>query len=129
MTSTPPLTAALLVAHGSRRAAANDDLRQLADLVLAQGDYPIVEVGYLELCEPSIPDGGRTCVRRGAQRVLIMPYFLSPGRHVTEDLTRFREELAAEFPDVEFALCAPLGGHPQMVDIVLDRLRTPLHAP
>lgn len=127
MTSQPPRTAVLLVAHGSRRAAANDDLRQLAQRVSAQGNYPIVEVGYLELCEPSIPDGGRSCVHRGAERVLIMPYFLSPGRHVTEDLTRFRADLATEFPSVEFTLCDPLGGHPQMLDIVLDRLQTPCH--
>ena len=87
------------------------------------GGYEIVEVGYLEIAEPSIPAGGRTCVERGAQRVLIMPFFLSPGRHVTSDLAEFQQQLATEFPGVEFLLCGHLGLHPLMVEIVLDRLR------
>lgn len=118
-----PVTAVLLVAHGSRRAEANHDLRLLAGMVAQQGGYEIVEVGYLEIAEPSIPAGGRICVEGGAQRVLIMPFFLSPGRHVTSDLAEFRQQLAVEFPQVEFVLCGHLGLHPLMVEIVLDRLR------
>jgi len=52
-----------------------------------------------------------------------MPYFLSAGAHVTEDLQRHRDEFREEFPQVTFKLCPPLGLHPQMVEIVLDRLR------
>lgn len=122
MSATREQEAVLLVAHGSRRPAANQELRTLAEMVAARGQYPIVEVGYLELCEPSIPDGGRLCVQRGATRVLILPYFLSPGRHVVEDLSRFQQELATEFPATEFVLCPHLGLHPLMVDLVFARL-------
>lgn len=115
-------TAVLLIAHGSRKAAANHDLLELAEILVQRGPYRIVEVSYLELSEPSIPAGGRTCVARGARRVLMLPYFLSAGMHVTEDLTEFRAQLAGEFPDVEFELRPHLGLHPLMVDIVLDRL-------
>jgi sirohydrochlorin ferrochelatase len=110
------------MAHGSRRADANADLEELARRVRAQGGYTIVEVSYLELAEPSIPAGGRNCVTRGANRVLMLPYFLSAGRHVTEDLQEFQRQLAAEFPAVRFKLCPPLGLHPLMTQIVLDRL-------
>jgi sirohydrochlorin ferrochelatase len=116
-------TAVLLIAHGSRRAEANDDLRRLAELLLARGPYQLVEISYLELASPSIPEGGRACVARGAKRVLMLPYFLSAGRHVTGDLEQVRRDLAGEFPDVEFRLCAPLGLHPKIVDVVVDRLR------
>jgi sirohydrochlorin ferrochelatase len=118
----PDRTAVLLMAHGSRRAAANADLEELARRVAEQGGYGIVEVSYLELAEPSIPAGGRCCVSRGANRVLMLPYFLSAGRHVTEDLQEFQRQLAEEFPDVSFQLCPPLGLHPLMTQIVLDRL-------
>ncbi|MEX2288500.1 MAG: CbiX/SirB N-terminal domain-containing protein [Planctomycetaceae bacterium] len=115
-------TAALLIAHGSRRDEANDDLRQLAEAVRARGVYGFVEIAYLELASPTIPEGGRRCVEHGARRVLMLPYFLSAGRHVSGDLERFRSELAAEFPHVEFRLCAPLGLHPKLVEVVLERL-------
>lgn len=117
-----PPTAVLLIAHGSRRDAANHDLVQLADLVLQRGRYQIVEVSYLELAGPTIPSAGRTCVERGARRVLMLPYFLSAGVHVVNDLEDHRKKLAAEFPDVEFVLCPHLGLHPLMAEIVLERL-------
>lgn len=110
------------MAHGSRRAEANADLEELACRVRDQGGYKIVEVSYLELAEPTIPQGGRQCVAHGATRVLMLPYFLSAGRHVTDDLQVFRQDLAAEFPEVQFDLCPPLGLHPLMTQIVLDRL-------
>jgi sirohydrochlorin ferrochelatase len=116
-------TAVLLMAHGSRRADANADLEELARRIRERGGYKIVEASYLELAEPSIPQGGRNCVTKGATRVLMLPYFLSAGRHVTEDLQRFQRELNVEFPHVPFELCPPLGLHPLMTQIVLDRLQ------
>jgi sirohydrochlorin ferrochelatase len=115
-------TAVLLIAHGSRRAEANHDLIVIADRLRDQGEYSIVVASYLELADPSIPDGARQCVEAGANRVLMMPYFLSAGSHVTRDLERFRNEAAAEFESVTFDLCPPLGLHPLMLDIINDRL-------
>lgn len=116
-------TAVLLMAHGSRRASANNDLAALAALLRERQIYPIVEIGFLELAEPSIPEGGRRCVDQGAGHVKMLPYFLSAGTHVVSDLEEFRQQLASQFPDVTFELCPHLGLHPLMIEIVLDRLR------
>ena len=116
-------TAVLLIAHGSRREAANNDLVRLAKLVAERGDFQIVEVSYLEVVDPTIAMGAAACVDLGARRVLMLPYFLSAGMHVVHDLQSRQRELTATFPDVEFILCPHLGLHPLMADIVLDRLR------
>jgi sirohydrochlorin ferrochelatase len=116
-------TSVVLIAHGSRRAEANDDLLRLAEMVRARRPRDLVQVAYLELAGPAIPEAARACVSRGAQRVLLLPYFLSAGEHVTRDLERYRQQLAAEFPAVSFILCPPLGLHPLMIEIVLDRLQ------
>lgn len=116
-------TAVLLIAHGSRRAAANDDLRRLAELLVQQGPYRVVEVSFLELTEPTIAAGGAACAARDVRRVLMLPYFLSAGVHVEQDLAEQQRALQQRFPDVEFVLCAPLGLHPLLLQIVLDRLR------
>jgi sirohydrochlorin ferrochelatase len=117
-------TAVLLIAHGSRRAEANHDLIRLAEEIRARALYPIVETAYLELAEPAIIAGGATCVAAGATRVKLLPYFLSAGAHVVEDLERHRQELTGRFPGIEFELCPPLGLHPLMIEIVLDRLKS-----
>lgn len=115
-------TAVLLIAHGSRRNEANQDLVRLAELVRARGRYPIVEIAYLELAEPTIPEGAERCIAQGADQVLMLPYFLSAGAHVSEDLERHCGELAATHPGVGFQLCPPLGLHPLLVEVVFARL-------
>lgn len=122
--SASPREGVLLIAHGSRRQAANDDLVRLAASLGELGIYPIIETSYLELALPDIATGGARCVERGAERVRLLPYFLSAGAHVVDDLEQARVDLSQRFPGVEFVLCPPLGGHPLLVEIILDRLRS-----
>jgi sirohydrochlorin ferrochelatase len=121
--STQNRSAVLLIAHGSRRAEANEDLPRLAEAVRRRGAYAIVEIAYLELAEPTIPQGAQACATQGAKRVLMLPYFLSAGSHVVEDLEQYRRELSERFASVSFQVCRPLGLHPLMFEIVADRLR------
>jgi sirohydrochlorin ferrochelatase len=116
-------TAVLLIAHGSRHAPANDDLHGLAARLAARGDDPIVEPAFLELAEPDIPTGGDRCIARGAERVLMIPYFLAEGVHLLRDLAAARDDLARRHPGVEFRLGAPLGPHPLLDRLVEERIR------
>lgn len=122
MTNAAVTTAVLLIAHGSRRESANADLRELAARLEAAGPRPIVEPSFLELAEPDIPAGGAACVARGAGRVLMLPYLLSAGVHLTRDLTAARDELAARHAGVEFTLGPPLGPHPLLDQLVMARV-------
>lgn len=82
----------------------------------------VIEIAYLELTEPTIPEGLDRCLASGAVRIRMLPFFLSAGAHVTRDLEEFRSEFAKEHPDLTVQLCPPLGLHPSIVDILLDRL-------
>src|SRR5690242_7346911 len=113
--------ALLLIAHGSRRPEANAELHDVAAALRDRGRYPIVQVSFLELAEPGIETGGVLCVEAGATDVILLPYFLSPGKHVVEDLTAARDRLADRFPTVRFALAEPLGRHPLILDVLEQR--------
>jgi sirohydrochlorin ferrochelatase len=119
----PPKTAVLLIAHGSRQHAANDDLHGLAERLTATGAYPIVEACFLEPAEPDIMTGGDRCVSRGATLVLMVPYFLSAGVHLERDLTGARDESSRRHPDVDFRLARPLGPDPLLDQLVVERIR------
>ncbi len=114
-------TALLLIAHGSRNAEANDDLVALANDL--RDSYAIVEASYLELAEPTIDAASRKCVAQGAERVILVPYFLSAGVHVRRDLQDRRERLAKEHTGVEFRLAEPIGRHPLLRAIVVQRAK------
>lgn len=115
-------SAILLIAHGSRRAEANRDLVELARMVASRRPDEILEIAYLEIAPPDIPTAARRCVERGATEVRLLPYFLSAGAHVQEDLEGFRTQFASEYPGVRFRCCPPLGLHPGIVDVLLARL-------
>jgi sirohydrochlorin ferrochelatase len=114
-------TALLLIAHGSRRPEANADLEHVAAEIRRRAIFFYVRAAYLELAEPTIAAGAEQCVQAGAAEVVLLPYFLSPGVHVTEDLTAARADLAGRFPNVTFRLAPPIGRHPLLADIVIQR--------
>lgn len=116
-------TALLLIAHGSRVEGANEDLRQLAQRLLASSRYSIVEPCYLELADPDIDAGADICMQQGASRIIMLPYFLSAGTHVHRDLEAAQHRLLRANPGVEFLLANPIGQHPMMIEILLDRVR------
>jgi sirohydrochlorin ferrochelatase len=121
-------TAILLIAHGSRVPEANDDLRHVAGQLVARG-HPIAVASFLELAEPDMIAGGRECVARGAEVVVMVPYFLSAGTHVRRDLTAARDALAAEMPAVRFILAEALGQHEALIGVVEDRAREAMGSP
>ena len=116
-------TALLLIAHGSREESANADLHHLVEQLRKEGRYSVVEASFLELVEPDIEHGAERCVALGAQRVILIPYFLSAGVHVTRDLTEACRKLSLQRPRVEFRLAEPLGRHPLLVQMVTERVR------
>jgi sirohydrochlorin ferrochelatase len=117
------VTAVLLIAHGSRQAGANEDLQRLAERVAAGSEFLWVQPSFLELAEPDIAKGAELCVEHGARRVLMIPYFLSQGTHLTRDLARARDELAGRYRGVEFHLAPPLGPDPLLDRLVWERIR------
>ncbi|XP_058088679.1 sirohydrochlorin ferrochelatase, chloroplastic isoform X2 [Magnolia sinica] len=85
--------------------------------------YPIVEPAHMELAEPSIKGAFDSCVRQGANRVIISPFFLFPGRHWHQDIPSLAAEAAKEHPGVSYMITAPLGLHELMVDVMNGRIK------
>ncbi|MEO2014488.1 MAG: CbiX/SirB N-terminal domain-containing protein [Fuerstiella sp.] len=119
----PPVTAVVIVDHGSRKPASNEMLYQATKIFAAQSDYVIVEPAHMELAQPDIATAFRKCVEQGAARVVVFPYFLSPGRHWSEDIPGLVTEAVKPFPDIEWLVTAPFGLHPDMSSIINDRIR------
>ena len=123
MPSSHPKTGIIVVDHGSRLEASNRMLHEATQNFAAQSDFDIVEPAHMELAQPDIAAAFRKCVDRGAKRVVVFPYFLSPGRHWSEDIPRLAAEAAEPFSDVEWVVTAPFGLHPDMCGIIEDRIQ------
>jgi sirohydrochlorin ferrochelatase len=114
----------IIVDHGSRRAESNEMLHRFVDDFRVTSPYPIVEPAHMELASPSIGDAFDACVGRGAEEIVVAPYFLSPGRHFRQDIPALATEAAQRHPGVSFLVTAPIGLHPLMQAIIADRIST-----
>ncbi len=123
------MQALLIIAHGSRRAESNDEIRALATQVAAQsGDtYGYVGSAFLELAEPSIPDGIQHCIDQGATAVTIMPFFLSAGRHVVTDVPALVREKQREHPHIRISIAPYLGVSSLMPSLILQSAHAACH--
>jgi sirohydrochlorin ferrochelatase len=112
----------LLVAHGSRRAASNDEVRALTERLARQagGRYGHVACAFLELAEPSIPDGIQGCIDAGADEVVVLPYFLSAGRHVAEDIPGEVKIKQEQYPQLRIHIAPYLGLSDAIPDLLLQ---------
>jgi sirohydrochlorin ferrochelatase len=95
----------LLVAHGSRRQASNDEVRALIGrLRAAAGSFDHLDCAFLELAEPSIADGLRQA-----------------GRHVVTDIPAEIEPVRKAYPSVDIFLAPYLGAAEGVVELLMEQ--------
>jgi len=113
-------TGIIIVDHGSRRAESNQMLEEVARLFGQRFNerFDIVEPAHMEIAEPSIAAAYAKCVDRGAQRVVVCPFFLGPGKHWTQDIPKLTADAAAKFPHTTYHVAPTLG----IDDLILDLL-------
>ena len=106
---------------------ANDAVKLITAEMARQGSYDLVETAFLELAAPDLPEAVERLIRRGATRVVVVPYFLTLGIHLQRDLPRIVDELRLIHTSVEFHVTEPLDGHPALVKILLERAAQAIH--
>ncbi|MFF2447098.1 sirohydrochlorin chelatase [Neobacillus sp. NPDC058068] len=112
------MEAVIYLAHGSRRAAANEKFIAFIKKVMHQSAVAIQSYGFLENKEPSITQAIDTCIEQGASKITVVPVFLLPGVHAAVDIPAELDR----YPDVVFHYGRPLGVDDSMVEILADRL-------
>ena len=115
----------LLLGHGSPKKDANklDQVGSMLHGMLHPGcTDSCVSVAYMEFAEPKIPDAIKSAVKAGARKIILHPFFLSAGQHVTKDIPDMIAEARQLYPGVEMVYTEPLGIHEKLAHIVMERI-------
>jgi sirohydrochlorin ferrochelatase len=112
------MQALLVVAHGSRRAASNQEIFDI--LSTKTTHYISISAAFLELATPSISEGVDFCVKNGATEVVVLPYFLSAGRHVSEDIENALAPKRLEYPQLTITIKPHIGAANGMAEMLLN---------
>lgn len=111
----------IVVDHGSRVEQSNQALERIAKSFQSTIEHTIVEPAHMELAHPSIQDAVDLCVSQGARRIVMVPFFLLPGRHWKQDIPQLTAE-ACEKHGVPFLVTAPLGEAQGVIDVLVGRM-------
>ncbi len=112
------MDAVILFSHGSLLCGAGEALAAHAARLRAQGLAPVVEIGYLNYSEPPFVEAVAKCVAAGADRILVTPYFLVPGKFVKVDLPRVVEEAQAAYPEIKFEVAEAIGYDVELAEAI-----------
>lgn len=114
--------ALIIVAHGSRKASSNEEVMALGEKVesLLSEHYAYVMTAFLEFARPSLEESMLSCVEKGTSEIVIMPYFLASGNHVTRDIPELVEKIQASYPEVKMVLKEHIGSASGMVTLLKD---------
>ena len=74
---------------------------------------------FLELAEPSIADGIQRYAAEGVNEIVLLPYFLSAGKHIAQDIPEIVAEQRNRYPHIDMQLCDYLGKRPEMEDLLM----------
>lgn len=87
-------------------------------------NFHSVGCAYLEVSAPSIPQGIQAIIRKGAKRIVVVPYFVLSGKHVARDIPRIVNECKTSLKNkAKISLSPYLGYHDKLVELVSQRIR------
>lgn len=117
---TLPNNALIIVAHGSRKVSSNSEVILLGENVkpLVDAQYDVVKTAFLEFAEPSLEESIIACVEAGVRHIVILPYFLASGNHVTRDIPAVVEQMKIMHPKVKIELKEHLGSAAGMATLL-----------
>ena len=115
----------ILIGHGSPKKDANNlefIATMLHSMLHAGCTEDCVTDSYLQFAKPDIMETIKARVEAGAKRIVLHPFFLNSGVHVTKDIPEMVDKAKKLFPGVEFISTEPLGIHEKLAQIVMERI-------
>ena len=119
-------TTVVLVGRGSSDPDANAEHFKVARLMDEGRGLGGVEGAFISLAEPSVRNGLERARRLGAQRIVVLPYFLFAGILPT----RVNDQTlawAAEHPELDVRIAGVIGASDALADLVLERAHEARH--
>lgn len=110
----------IIVAHGSRKESSNAEVMTLGAKIkpLVTPPYDAVKIAFLEFAQPSLEESILASIKEGVSDLVILPYFLASGNHVTRDIPAVVQEMKAHYPEVNIELKEHLGSAQGMVALL-----------
>jgi len=115
----------IIVGHGSlEKEAGNIEfvVEHLHSMIHGKCKDKCVRAAYLQFLDPDLRGAIKAGVEDGAKKIIVHPYFLSSGIHVSKNIPEIIKEARVLYPKVELVCTGHLGTHDKLVEVVLERI-------
>lgn len=118
-------TAILLIARGGSNPNANGDFYKITRLLWEKLHVPIVESAFMGVTEPLVNEGIERCIKLGAKKIVMLPYFLFTGI-LMERMNKMCEGFNEQYPDINIEIAHYFGYHPRLKKVLVERVEQAL---
>lgn len=115
----------LLVGHGSREKAGNQEIEKFAEQWRARLPEQNIEVCFIEFADVLIDEGLDNAAKHGLP-VAIVPLILNAAGHVKMELPEHIEKARLRHPSINFIFCKHLGASEEIFTILKRNLKKTL---
>jgi sirohydrochlorin cobaltochelatase len=108
----------LLFGHGARNPEYVQPFLRIKAAMLARDPQAKIEIGFLELQQPTFEEAVDALVRQDIDDIRIVPIFFAPGKHVLKDLPERAGHVLDRYPDLSLEVADAVG----MVSSVVEAM-------
>jgi sirohydrochlorin cobaltochelatase len=119
--------ALILFAHGARAASWAEPFLRLQKLTQESSPELKVELAFLELMQPQLPEVVKSLVDQSYESITITPIFLGQGGHLIRDLPLMVEEIRQQYPDLQIKQVAAAGEDAGVLQAIRDYCLRSIH--
>ncbi len=115
----------ILIGHGSKLPHNRENLEKLAAMLRSRGNFKTVEIAFMIRDTPTVNEAVDAAAQRGVTKIVLVPAFLAPGVHTTEDIPGLigvkEKEPQLKAKGVELVYGEPLGSDERIADIMQEK--------
>lgn len=112
----------LIIAHGSPRKEANDEIVKLAGQIQKKIKKITIQYAFLDCASPNISQGIDLLVQKRSKKITVLPFFLVSGKHTQIDIPKILKEKRKQYKGITIHLKKPLGQLPEMIDWIIKSI-------
>jgi precorrin-8X/cobalt-precorrin-8 methylmutase len=115
----------ILIGHGSKLPHNRENLEKLADILRKRSKFKIVEIAFMIRNTPTITEAIDTLAKRGVSKIVLVPAFLAPGVHTTQEIPELigvkEKEPQLKANGIELVYGEPLGSDERIAEILEEK--------
>ncbi len=108
----------VVLGHGSRLEAANEEFRAICGLLAATDRDSVYAPAFLSMSEPGLITTAKQMYEDGIREIIVLPVFVTTGSHVARDIPEIIEVLKSSCTGLKIVMAEHLGADSGLVELL-----------